>query len=88
MMSCDGYLMVMSCHLMVMSCRCVPTGSADGGALKNAQFGPGSGHIWLDEVQCNGSEYFLQQCQHDSFGVNNCAHDEDAGVICQRKTSF
>ena len=59
-------------------------GSADGGALKNAQFGLGTGHIWLDEVHCDGSEYFIQQCNHDAFGVNNCVHSEDASVICQR----
>ena len=62
------------------------TGVADGGALKEAQFGTGSGHIWLDEIQCEGSEYFLHQCNHDAFGVNDCIHLEDASVICQRKS--
>ena len=60
-------------------------GVADGGNLNQAPFGGGSGHIWLDEVMCEGSEYFLHQCNHDNFGINNCDHNEDAGVICQCK---
>ncbi len=48
-------------------------------------FGLGSGHIWLDDVHCNGSELFIQDCQHLSFGENNCAHFEDASVVCARK---
>ncbi len=49
------------------------------------RYGPGSGHIWLDEVNCGGNEYFIQDCQRDDFGENDCAHLEDVGVICHRE---
>ncbi|NXP86638.1 DMBT1 protein, partial [Passerina amoena] len=51
-------------------------------ALDTAHFGPGSGHIFLDDVQCRGDEPSLQMCQHNGWGVHNCRHVEDASVIC------
>eukprot|EP00057_Strongylocentrotus_purpuratus_P010657 XP_011665131.1 PREDICTED: uncharacterized protein LOC578355 [Strongylocentrotus purpuratus] len=47
-----------------------------------AEYGPGSGDILLDEVECTGSEISLEDCIKSEFGVNNCDHSEDAGVIC------
>ncbi|KAM9232930.1 scavenger receptor cysteine-rich domain-containing protein DMBT1-like [Leptosomus discolor] len=47
-----------------------------------ARFGPGSGRIFLDDVQCRGDEPSLQMCRHRGWGVHNCAHYEDASVIC------
>ncbi|XP_054471094.1 macrophage receptor MARCO [Anoplopoma fimbria] len=43
---------------------------------------PGSGRIWLDELQCLGTESDIFSCQHRGIGVNNCQHNEDAGVHC------
>uniref|UniRef100_A0A669CIG2 Soluble scavenger receptor cysteine-rich domain-containing protein SSC5D n=1 Tax=Oreochromis niloticus TaxID=8128 RepID=A0A669CIG2_ORENI len=49
---------------------------------RSAQFGEGTGDIWLDDVACSGSESSLTECQHRGFGTHNCGHHQDAGVIC------
>lgn len=52
-------------------------------AAKNSEFGEGKDlRILLDDVQCEGTEASLLDCQHAGVGTNNCAHYEDAGVIC------
>ena len=51
-------------------------------AKYHAYFGQGSGDIWLDNVNCDGTETNLMQCSHPGLGVENCGHHEDAGVIC------
>lgn len=52
-------------------------------ARTSAYFGQGSGQIWMDQVNCNGSERFLTECPFRGFGYHDCGHHEDAGVICQ-----
>uniref|UniRef100_A0A8C9JBA4 DMBT1-like protein n=1 Tax=Panthera tigris altaica TaxID=74533 RepID=A0A8C9JBA4_PANTA len=51
-------------------------------ALGKAHFGPGSGDIFLDNLQCCGVERSLGQCAHSGWSEHNCGHHEDAGVIC------
>uniref|UniRef100_A0A8C8XVH4 SRCR domain-containing protein n=1 Tax=Panthera leo TaxID=9689 RepID=A0A8C8XVH4_PANLE len=51
-------------------------------ALGKAHFGPGSGDIFLDNLQCSGVERSLGQCAHSGWSEHNCGHHEDAGVIC------
>ncbi|XP_015669712.1 deleted in malignant brain tumors 1 protein [Protobothrops mucrosquamatus] len=51
-------------------------------ALPNAAFGEGTGSIFLDELKCKGNESSLEECSHKPWGVHNCHHKEDAGVIC------
>ncbi|XP_017537931.2 HHIP-like protein 1 isoform X1 [Pygocentrus nattereri] len=52
-------------------------------ASKHSEFGEGNHlKILLDDVQCEGTEDTLLDCQHAGVGTHNCAHYEDAGVIC------
>ena len=42
--------------------------------------------IWLDNVQCIGTEDMLSSCPHNGWRDENCLHREDAGVRCGRYT--
>ncbi|KAF1533020.1 Deleted in malignant brain tumors 1 protein, partial [Eudyptula minor] len=48
----------------------------------SARFGWGAGPIWLDDVSCTGEETDFSKCQAKMWGIHNCHHGEDAGVVC------
>ena len=47
-----------------------------------AFFGQGSGEIILDDVNCEGTESKILQCEHIGQKEQNCDRSEAAGVIC------
>ena len=53
-----------------------------------AEFGEGTGTIWLDNIHCSGTESKLSECNANTFGNTNCYHRQDAGVVCASKCSY
>ena len=61
---------------------CRQLGLHGGEARLLGHYGPGSGPIHLDTVQCVGTEEVLEDCAHRDWGNHDCSHAEDAGVRC------
>ena len=61
------------------------------GEAVNNRYGAGTGPIWLDDVDCDGSETNITNCDHRGWGTHNCNHNEDVSIICRNisgKISF
>ena len=50
-----------------------------------SEFGRTWGPIWMDFVRCRGDESSLEKCGHTGWGLVNCSHGNDAGVVCTSK---
>ena len=67
-------------------CRQLGFNTVGATAVSRAGFGKGTGPIWLDNVNCDGSEPNIDSCSHNTWGSHNCGHGEDVGVICVGKS--
>ena len=43
----------------------------------------GRGPIFLDDVNCLGTETKVLSCTNSGIGVHNCVHSEDVGIKCE-----
>ena len=51
-------------------------------ARGEAFYGQGSDKIWLDNVNCIGTELTIENCSHNGWGNDDCSHNEDAVIKC------
>ncbi|XP_064372458.1 scavenger receptor cysteine-rich domain-containing protein SCART1-like [Dromaius novaehollandiae] len=64
-----------------VACRQLGCGPAVS-ALGEAAFGEGTGPIWLEQVECRGTERSLWDCWAQPGDSGACQHKEDAAVNC------
>ncbi|CAM4441717.1 unnamed protein product [Caretta caretta] len=62
-------------------CKQLGCGSALS-APDKAAFGEGTGPIWVETLNCRGTESSLWDCPAKPWGESNCGHKEDAAVNC------
>ena len=75
---CDDYWSIEDANVV---CRELGYGRAKN-AYPGARYGAGSGPIWMDMVQCKGSQRQLSSCSFRGWGIHGCGHEEDASVVC------
>jgi len=61
---------------------CYMLGYGHVGRFIGNRYGAGSGQIWLDNLQCNGTETNITDCQHSGWGSHDCQHSQDVSVSC------
>ncbi|CAM5080822.1 unnamed protein product [Eretmochelys imbricata] len=66
-------------------CKQLGCGSAVSAPGK-AAFGEGTGPIWVEMLNCRGTESSLWDCPAKPWGESNCGHKEDAAVNCSGVT--
>ena len=44
---------------------------------------PATQPIWMDDVQCSGTETDITDCPSNGWGNQNCGHYEDVQLVCE-----
>ncbi|XP_065440784.1 scavenger receptor cysteine-rich type 1 protein M130-like [Chrysemys picta bellii] len=66
-------------------CKQLGCGSAVS-APGEAAYGEGTGPIWVETLNCRGTESSLWECPAKPWGESNCGHKEDVAVNCSGVT--
>lgn len=67
-------------------CKQLGCGSAFRVNGEGGVFGVGNGPIFLNQVNCTGTEKNLWDCS--ALRTSNCTHKEHAGVVCSGTTNI
>ena len=51
-------------------------------SISLVKFGPGTGAILFDYIECDGTETLLSSCPSHDDPRYYCSHDNDVGVWC------
>ncbi|XP_048460502.1 deleted in malignant brain tumors 1 protein-like [Rhincodon typus] len=78
---CDLHWNSLDASVVCASLECGEVVSVLGGA----QFGEGSGPIWQDVYECQGTEAILWSCSTMQINQKNCMHRHDVSIICSGK---
>ncbi len=81
---CDDYLSsadARQTHFVEATCGELGFSGA-GSALLTTSVADGIDPTWMDDVSCTGTEARLSSCTFPGWGVENCSHYEDIGLIC------
>ena len=65
-----------------VACRQLGYSFAEAHILTRPDVPDVTGQIWLDQVNCDGTESRLFDCSANIDSNHNCSHDMDAGVTC------
>ncbi|XP_074849696.1 scavenger receptor cysteine-rich type 1 protein M130-like [Carettochelys insculpta] len=79
---CDDSWDMVDAHVVCKQLGCGAAVSAPG----KASFGAGTGPIWVEKVNCKGTELSLWDCPAMPWGASICGHREDAAVNCSGVT--
>ena len=55
--------------------------------VTGGHYGPGEGRVWLNYVDCDGTDWTLDACVYGNWGTDDpiCnQHTKDAGVVCSK----
>ncbi|XP_077681203.1 scavenger receptor cysteine-rich type 1 protein M130-like [Eretmochelys imbricata] len=80
---CDDSWDMADANVVCQQLGCGSAVSAPG----EAAFGEGTGPIWVETLNCRGTESSLWDCPARPWGESNCGHKEDAAVNCSAPLS-